>query len=100
MRGKTRLRRYGIVVPDAKCAPTHAGRIMITSEGKMVPGLKPAVVGVAQAVEFADVDHGLVLSYLLNRCAHRRQAGAKLLRTKQRSEERRVGKKWVSKGRY
>ena len=32
--------------------------IVIVGEGEMVAGVEPAVVGVAEAVEFADVDHG------------------------------------------
>src|SRR6185369_750994 len=32
-------------------------RIVIIGEGEMVAGIKPAVVGVAEAVEFANVDH-------------------------------------------
>src|SRR6185369_159603 len=39
-------------------APAHAGGVVIIGEGKMVAGVEPAVVGVAQTVEFADVDHG------------------------------------------
>jgi hypothetical protein len=31
---------------------------MVVREGKMVAGVEPAVVGMAEAVEFADVDHG------------------------------------------
>src|SRR3546814_753224 len=53
----TRLRRDGIVVPDAQRTPTHAFRVVIAREGEMVTGVEPAMVGVAQAVEFANVDH-------------------------------------------
>ena len=49
--------RDGIVVPDAQRAPAHPFRIVIVREREMVTGVEPAVVGVAQAVEFADVDH-------------------------------------------
>ena len=38
-------------------APAHARRVVIVGEGEMVAGVEPAVVGVAEAVEFADVDH-------------------------------------------
>jgi hypothetical protein len=31
---------------------------VIIGEGKMVAGVQPAVVGMAETVEFADVDHG------------------------------------------
>jgi hypothetical protein len=30
---------------------------MIIREGKMVAGIEPAVVGMAQRIEFADIDH-------------------------------------------
>src|SRR3546814_12144678 len=62
MRGKAGLRRDGVVVPDPQRAPAHAIGVVIAREGEMVAGVEPAVVGMAQAVEFADVDHGLVLS--------------------------------------
>jgi hypothetical protein len=35
---------------------------MVASEGEMVAGIEPAVVGVAEAVEFANVDHRAILS--------------------------------------
>src|SRR3546814_5801306 len=53
----TRLRRDGIVVPDAQRTPTHPFRVVIAREGKMVTGVEPAMVGVAQRIEFANVDH-------------------------------------------
>ena len=46
-----------VVVPDADPAPAHARGVVIAGEGEMVAGVEPAVVGVAEAVEFADVDH-------------------------------------------
>jgi hypothetical protein len=64
VRGEARLRRNGIVVPDAQRAPAHPLRIVIIGEGEVVTGIEPAVVGVAQRVEFANVDHGLVLSLI------------------------------------
>ena len=56
MRRKAALRGDLVVVPDADPAPAHAGRVVIIGEGEMVAGIEPAVVGVAEAVEFADVD--------------------------------------------
>ena len=47
-----------VVVPDPDPAPAHPGGVMIAGEGKMVAGVEPAVVGVAERCEGADVDHG------------------------------------------
>src|SRR3954462_15105152 len=52
--------RFGgdaVVVPDPDRAPAHPRRIVIIGEGEMVAGVQPAMVGVAERVEFADVDH-------------------------------------------
>ena len=57
MRREAALRRDLVVVPHSDLAPAHARRVMIIGEGEMVAGVEPAVVGVAQCVEFADVDH-------------------------------------------
>ena len=46
-----------IVVPDADRAPAHPGRVMIVGEAEVVAGVQPAVVGVAERSERADVDH-------------------------------------------
>src|SRR3546814_20103803 len=58
--------------PHAQRAPAHAFGIVIAREREMMAGVEPAVVGVAQAVEFANVDHGLVLSSP----PHRKRAAA------------------------
>src|SRR6185369_2518738 len=58
MRREATLRRDLVVVPDADPAPAHAARVVIIGEGEMVAGVQPAVVGMAETVEFADVDHG------------------------------------------
>src|SRR5438309_3574651 len=47
----------GIVVPDADAAPAHAPRIVVVCEGEVVVRVKPAVVRVAEAAEWANVDH-------------------------------------------
>ena len=46
-----------IVVPHADAAPAHASRITVAREGEMMTGVEPAVVGVAERIEFSDVDH-------------------------------------------
>ena len=58
MRRKAALGRDLVVVPNANRAPAHALGIVIIGEGKMMAGVQPAVVGVAEAVEFADFYHG------------------------------------------
>ena len=45
-----------VVVPDANAAPAHPAWVVIVREGKMVTGIQPTVVGVAEAIEGADVD--------------------------------------------
>src|SRR3546814_18658387 len=62
MRRKARLCRNAVVIPHAQRAPAHAVGIAIAREREMMAGVEPAVVGVAQAVEFANDVHGLVLS--------------------------------------
>jgi hypothetical protein len=47
----------GVVIPHADPAPTHAVRVVIAREGEMMVSVEPAVVGVAEAVEGANVDH-------------------------------------------
>ena len=47
-----------ILVDDAQRAPTHFCRIVIFGEGKAVPGLQPAVIGITALVGGATLDHG------------------------------------------
>jgi hypothetical protein len=54
------VRRDGVVVPHAQRAPAHAGGIAVVGEGEVVPGLEPAVVGGAQAVEGSAFDHAVL----------------------------------------
>jgi hypothetical protein len=58
VRRKAALRRDLVVVPHADPAPAHSARVIVIREGEMVAGIKPPVVGVAEGVEGADVDHG------------------------------------------
>src|SRR3954452_13846808 len=62
MRWKSALGADLVVVPHADPAPAHPGRVMIAREREMMAGVEPAVVGVAEAVEGADVDHGADLA--------------------------------------
>jgi hypothetical protein len=57
MRRKAALRSDLVVVPYADPAPGHALGVVIVREGEMVAGVEPAVVGVAEAAEGADIDH-------------------------------------------
>jgi hypothetical protein len=54
---EARLRRDGVVVPDAQRAPAHSAFVVIVGERKVMTGVEPAVVGVAQRVELANIDH-------------------------------------------
>src|SRR4051794_17873630 len=61
VRRKAALRRDLVVIPDASAPPAHSARVVIVPEGKMVAGVEPAVVGMAEASEFADIDHDVNL---------------------------------------
>ena len=44
MRLEAGLRRDAVIVPDAKTAPAHALDVVITSKGKVVARVQPAVL--------------------------------------------------------
>ena len=46
-----------VVIPHADPPPAHAVGIVVAGEGKMMAGIEPAMVGMAERFEFADVDH-------------------------------------------
>jgi hypothetical protein len=46
-----------VVVPDPQASPAGPRRIVIAGEGKVVPGLQPAVVGAAEGREGPFLDH-------------------------------------------
>jgi hypothetical protein len=58
VRGKAGLRGNDVVVPHPQAAPVHARRVMVLGEGKMVPGVQPAVPGTSQLSMGSQVDHG------------------------------------------
>ncbi|MCY1454688.1 hypothetical protein D9M71_717700 [compost metagenome] len=47
-----------VVVPYPQVAPVHARRVVVFGERKMVMGIEPAVVGVAEAFERSQLQHG------------------------------------------
>lgn len=49
--------RDDVIIPHAQTAPVGALGIVIVRKGKMMPGLKPAVVGGAQSGEGTVFDH-------------------------------------------
>src|SRR3954469_13060714 len=57
MRRETALRCDLVVVPDAYAAPAHALEVMIVREGEMMARVEPSMVGLAEAVEGANVNH-------------------------------------------
>jgi hypothetical protein len=46
-----------VIVPHAQRAPTHASRVDVFAEGKVVPGLQPAMVRGGELVEWSAFDH-------------------------------------------
>jgi hypothetical protein len=58
MRREAALRADRVVVPHADPAPAHPLGVVIAREREMVVGIEPAVIGVAEAIEGADIDHG------------------------------------------
>ncbi len=57
MRTESLAGRDAIVIDDAQRAEAHMGGIVITGEGKSMPGVEPAVVGMASVFRFTDRDH-------------------------------------------
>jgi len=54
---KTLPRSYTIVVDDPQSAESHVRGVVIVREGKGMPGIQPAVVGVAPVASVPDRDH-------------------------------------------
>jgi len=63
MRREAAPGRDPVVVPDSDRAPAHAGGIVIAGEGKVMAGIKPAVVGMAKAAERSNVDHASEMAH-------------------------------------
>jgi hypothetical protein len=57
MRAEAAAGRHCVVVDDAQTAKTHPVRIVIVREGKRVPGVQPAMIGMATLFGFSDLDH-------------------------------------------
>src|SRR3954447_2221977 len=57
VRRETALGGDLVVVPNANPSPSHAVGVVIAREREMVAGVEPTVVGMAEAVEGADIDH-------------------------------------------
>ena len=46
-----------VVIHHAKCAEFAALRIPVTGETEMMPGIEPAVIGMAEGIVGVDCDH-------------------------------------------
>lgn len=57
VRRKAGSRSDDVIIPHAQTAPVGAFRVMIIRKGKMMPGVKPAMVGGAQSGEGTVFDH-------------------------------------------
>jgi hypothetical protein len=64
MRRKAGLGGDPVVVPDPDPAPAHAAGVVIVGEREVMAGVEPAMVGVAERVEWANVDHGIKMARL------------------------------------
>jgi len=53
MRRETFARRHTILVDDAQRGKAHVPRVVIIGEGKRMPGVEPAVIGVAAVLSLA-----------------------------------------------
>ncbi|MNJ74708.1 hypothetical protein D3C77_716860 [compost metagenome] len=49
--------RNQVVVPDPQVAPVHPLRVVVLGKGKMMVGVEPAMVGMAKALERAQLQH-------------------------------------------
>jgi hypothetical protein len=47
----------GVVVPDPQRTPMNTLGVVVIGEREMVPGIQPAVIGMAKAVEGTMLDH-------------------------------------------
>lgn len=58
VRRETAASRNQVVVPDSQVAPVHTGGVVVLGKREMVMGIEPAVVGVAEAFEGSQLQHG------------------------------------------
>jgi hypothetical protein len=57
MRAEAFARCDAVVVNHSQCMESHVRRIVIIREGKRMPGIQPATVGVAAIFRAPDQDH-------------------------------------------
>jgi hypothetical protein len=58
VRVKPLPRRDFIIIPNPEPPPIHAARVAVMAEGKMVIGIEPTEIRLAQAIKGTKFDHG------------------------------------------